>query len=916
MVTPKEARRTTESGKQQKEGKCRMRGFQAGIGLLLLSQLFACGDPLVGWPVDDDLTAPTVSSTTPAHLATGVALNASLTATFSEAMNPATITTTSFTLLDGTTAVPGSLTYTGVVATLNPTGDLDPETTYTAAIRNTVTDLAGNPMAVDHTWSFTSGTVADTTPPQVISTVPAEGATGVALNASLTATFSEAMDPATIGATSFTLLDGTTAVPGAVSYTGVIATFNPTGDLDPETTYVATIQDTATDLVGNPMAADYTWSFATGTAPDTTPPEVVSTDPADDATAVLLGTSVTATFSEAMDPATIGATSLTLLDGTTPVPGAVSYAGVIATFNPTGDLDPDTTYTATIRNTVTDLAGNPMAVDYTWTFMTVPIPDAGRLSVTFTVPADDASGIAIGGNIAAVFSEAMDPSTITAANFTLQQLATFVPGSVSYSGVTATFNPTDPLAPNTTYSATVTTGAQDLAGNSLVRNFVWNFTTGATPDTTRPTVVSTIPADAATGVVLNTNVSAVFSEAMNPLTLTTGSFTLLDGLAPITGTVTPIGATVLFNPASDLDADTEYTATITNAATDLAGNALAADYVWTFTTGAALDPTPPTVVLTNPADLATAVPLDATVNATFSEAMDPLTITTANFTVTDPGLTAVAGTVLYDVLSLIGAFTPDVDLLPATTYTATVTSGVADLAGNPMIADYVWTFSTGAAPSGLVPVNLRSLSSFVAVAGAGLTNSNSSGTTTLNGDVGLFPTATCLGDGSPCTITNPVINGTLYAADPAGVAAQAKVDLTAAYVDAMARPPGTTVNDITGMVLAPGVYTSASTMSVAVGGTVTLDGMGDANAVWIFQIGSSLTVNNDAQVLLINGARAKNVFWACFASSTLGSNVSFFGSVLAGASNSVGTDSVVVGRLLCTTGQITLLSNTITLPLP
>jgi hypothetical protein len=103
-------------------------------------------------------------------------------------------------------------------------------------------------------------------------------------------------------------------------------------------------------------------------------------------------------------------------------------------------------------------------------------------------------------------------------------------------------------------------------------------------------------------------------------------------------------------------------------------------------------------------------------------------------------------------------------------------------------------------------------------------------------------------------------------------------------------------------------------MSVAVGGTVTLDGQGDANAVWIFQIGSSLTVNNSAQVLLINGANAKNVFWAAFASSTLGSNVSFQGTVLAGASNSVGTDSVVVGRLLCTTGQITLLSNTISLP--
>ena len=88
------------------------------------------------------------------------------------------------------------------------------------------------------------------------------------------------------------------------------------------------------------------------------------------------------------------------------------------------------------------------------------------------------------------------------------------------------------------------------------------------------------------------------------------------------------------------------------------------------------------------------------------------------------------------------------------------------------------------------------------------------------------------------------------------------------------------------------------------------------NAVWIFQVGSSLTVNNSAQVLLINGAKAGNVFWAIFASSTMGTNVSFKGNILAGASNSLGTGSTVEGRMLCRTGAITLLSNTLTVPAP
>ena len=144
----------------------------------------------------------------------------------------------------------------------------------------------------------------------------------------------------------------------------------------------------------------------------------------------------------------------------------------------------------------------------------------------------------------------------------------------------------------------------------------------------------------------------------------------------------------------------------------------------------------------------------------------------------------------------------------------------------------------------------------------------------------------------------------------------AKADLVLAYIDGAGRASGTPVSDISGLTLPPGVYTSGSTLSMAVGATTILDGEGDENAVWIFQVGSSMTINNNASVLLINGANADNVFWAVFASSTIGSDVSFQGSVMAGASNSVGVGSVVVGRLLCSTGAITLLSDNITLPTP
>ena len=111
--------------------------------------------------------------------------------------------------------------------------------------------------------------------------------------------------------------------------------------------------------------------------------------------------------------------------------------------------------------------------------------------MTLTDPANAATGVAINQKIGATFSEAMDPLTISTATFTLKQGTTPVAGTVTYAavGTTATFTPASGLAPLTTFTATITTGAKDLAGNPLLNNFAWSFTTGAAPDTTAPTVI-------------------------------------------------------------------------------------------------------------------------------------------------------------------------------------------------------------------------------------------------------------------------------------------------------------------------------------------------------------------------------------------------------------------------------------------
>jgi hypothetical protein len=332
---------------------------------------------------------------------------------------------------------------------------------------------------------------------------------------------------------------------------------------------------------------------------------------------------------------------------------------------------------------------------------------------------------------------------------------------------------------------------------------------------------------------------------------------------------------------------------------------------------------PPQVTMTEPfaSDIPTCPPNAITV--TFDQPMDMATLTTETFLVTEmpigPTSTQlpVEGTVTYDPATNSAVFTPLVDLSSDTEYTITITQGVANVAGQALPAPIVWSFVTSKKPC-QQPVSLGVLDTFVAVAGAGLTNSNSAGVTVLNGDVGLSATGTCMSDGSPCNPAGgaPIINGTLYQNDPAGKASAAKAALVSAYNDAAGRPPGIVEADLSGLTLLPGVYTSGSTMQIAVSGVLTLDGNGDPNAVWIFQVGSALTVNNNAKVLMVGQGKAANVFWAIGSSSTLGGGVTFVGNVLAQESNSVGTGSVVEGRLLCTSGQITLLSNTITLPAP
>ena len=208
----------------------------------------------------------------------------------------------------------------------------------------------------------------------------------------------------------------------------------------------------------------------------------------------------------------------------------------------------------------------------------------------------------------------------------------------------------------------------------------------------------------------------------------------------------------------------------------------------------------------------------------------------------------------------------------------------------------------GGAQAASSAVPLGAADSFVVLAGAGVTNT---GPTTLNGDLGTFPTTTITGAGS-LTIT-----GTNHAGD--GVTQQAKTDLVTAFNNAAGQGPTSPIAaDLGGQTLTAGVYNSSS--SIGLTGALTLNAAGNPNAVFVFQAGSTLTTASGSQVVLTNGAQACNVYWQIGSSATLGTGSSFKGTSIAQASITVTTGASVEGRVLARDGAVTLDTNTITKP--
>jgi hypothetical protein len=595
-------------------------------------------------------------------------------------------------------------------------------------------------------------------------------------------------------------------------------------------------------------------------------------------------------------------------------------------------------------------------------------------------------------SIDATLNEAVSPLTGTASfTLTCAAPCISATGIVSLDATqtiaTFTLTPGTALAPLTVYTATISGAASLSSGVAMQAPFVWQFTTvGTPPDLTRPQVLLTSPVTTIPGPTLgvpgNSAISAIFTKDLAPATISAANFTVTCA-APC---VSPTGSvsysvnarTAVFTPTANLTAGDTYTVTLSTAITDTAGNALAGNqaplpaassYVWTFTAAVASAPGNVSVLSTNPAANATGVCPASGINATFNVPsglrMDPTTLTPATFTVTGPAPASTpvpaASVALDPATGDIATFTAQAALATGATYTATLeggATGVKDLAvpANSMLANFSWSFTVapaGSTCSAPAAVPLGTAAPFGTFGGsAGTTNSGI--LTVVNGNIGTTAVSTKVTgfhDTAPgCTYTEVpgadigAVNGLIYTAPPpptvacpnegtaatAAIAMQANADALTAYNALVAKPAGPDpgAGNLANLVLVAGTYTAASGSFMIEGGDLTLDARGDANAVWVFQMATTLTVGGPGaafpqSVILVNGAQAKNVFWQVGSAATInaGGGGTMVGTIIsqAGAAFSTAGNTAIVtlnGRVLSLNASVTLVDTVINVPAP
>jgi methionine-rich copper-binding protein CopC len=638
-----------------------------------------------------DTTTPTVVSAVPYSGATNVGVNVSPGVVFSKSIDPVSLNSSTFQVLNGGTPLAGTYWFSSSDTRIEfvPNAPLPPSTTLTINI-NGVTDWEGH--SVTYNSSFQTGPGPDfITPTVVFTSIPNYGS--IPTNGMMTVQFSESMDVTSFtaggpaGCGNFYLQDqlsgdGIGCIPVTLTWNAsqTVAYLVPNSPLAAGRTYVFYVYG-GTDLAGNAMTAVYYTIYADATA-ETAAPTVIAFNPIGGKTGLGTNAIIEAQFSAPIDPNTIS--GVTLTNGGSPVTTTVSaFAGdTIVQLTPAVPLTPETTYTMNIIG-VKDPSGNTVAT-VTNSFTTGTTYDITAPAVTLSDPVNYAS---VGTNVIPkfVFNKPLNPIYVSTGSFRIYLVDSgqFIPTTVtlSASGLEVTLTPQIPLLPNTEYefSGGWDSGPQDQNGNFVNLPYYYFYTNGGA-DTTAPTVTVN-PLNNATGIPLNAQVKATLSVPMDPTSWTQNSIQLLNGSTPVAGTVSYTNSTTLtFVPTANLTAGVTYTVKVSGF-TDSNGNTVATSST-TFTAGTAASTSGLTVVSVSPGYGTTGNSNTSTITIVFSQVLDPNTVNSATLKVmngwnsNDP----IAGT--YAVTGNTVVFTPSSAYPPGTNVTVGECGGPTDVLGD------------------------------------------------------------------------------------------------------------------------------------------------------------------------------------------------------------------------------------------
>lgn len=594
-----------------------------------------------------------IGTITPTMGLINIPRNTPVTVSFSRPVDWTSITTTTFAFTQG--AVPVARTFSfdfgDTVVTFRPTVTLAATTAYTLSLTQAIKSVEGVPLDGGFVGSFTTGTNSDTVSPTVTIS-PANGATNVPFNTTILLTFSEPINPNTVNGATVVVVSQGEIRSGTLTFgqQNTFAVFTPASPFFPTASATVTVLGQVTDMAGNALqgttgvGTSVTSSFTTSAVADRLPPVVLQVVPFNNATGISTRTSLSATFSESVNPTTISPTTFQVSSGGVPIAGTFAFSNLNQTvlFVPTNPLPPVGTVNVSISS-VADVVGNVMVLPFTISFQTQSAIDNIRPSVVRPSPSSfpfqsnppSNANMPLNTKVMLGFDERINPATVNGATFSLViPNVAAVPSAVAVAadGLPAMLTPTQPLLPNTNYQVSWTTGIQDLVGNQLLSAGGVSFTTGPVAiDVTSPTVLDASPRTGTQNLPINATLTVLFSEPVSFTSITQQTVVLSIGGVPVNTQLTlERNNTVLrIKPANllQLQANKFYELTVTQGVSDLAGNPLASGYSSSFTTGSATDTAGPTVTTCSPVASASNVSRQTTVTITFNEPVNPISIT-------------------------------------------------------------------------------------------------------------------------------------------------------------------------------------------------------------------------------------------------------------------------------------------------